>query len=448
MRSGFLWLLSFLIFPLAGWPLLGHPIYRRLGFVSRLMLSGAVGCIAVTTAMTVSTVFHFSWQPALLVPASMVILIGARLLIGLTPDPPRPRRGDRFRYFEWIALSVIFISSCAATLAATSASATSADLVLFWGPKAMAFAKARGVDAAYLSDPLLRYQHFSYPPLVPNAYALATLLAGRFSWLAAVMTFPLLLVALGLALPGIFRGWCSRHAALVASACVIASLALIGQTYLIAGNADIFLLTFEVLAIAVLLGTERGGKASLLLSGILFAGAASAKVEGLPFVVAAGLLFLLLLASRRGFRRPAAAALLLGPTAIVVAIWFFFEKSRLGVLGYESYGPFLEADWRSSGRVVWMTARALASAGVGLPWMLPVAALAVSVPRKREALVPVLTAFVLTVFFLFTYLHGGDPSLLISWSAGRIFAVISPLLIVASVAGLKSECPSVEAADP
>ena len=439
MRQGFVWLATFLAFPIAGAPLLAHAAYRRLGLLSRFGLSCAVGCLAVTTAMTVSTFLRFPWHPALLVLEAGILCAGLRLLVGLTAAGPVPRKGRPLDPLEWIALGVIAISLFAATLAAASASATSADLFLFWGPKAIAFANARGVDAAYLREPLLKYQHLSYPPLVPNAYAFASLVAGHFPWMAAVMTFPLFLGVLVVALPGLLRESCVRRSALVASAATAASLALIGSVYVAAGNADIFLLLFEVMAVAVLLGAEGPDRASYLLAGLLLAGATAAKVEGLPFALVTGLLFLVCAGSRGNVRRAGAAALVLGPTAVVIGIWFAFEKLRLNFLGYESYGPFFDADWRSLGRVTRTVAHALAQAGGGLPWLVPAIAAGAAISRAREWMIPVAIGALLSAFFLFTYLHGGDPTLWIAWSAGRVFAVVSPLLVMASVAGHRAD---------
>ncbi len=447
MRTGFIWLATFLAFPLAGWPLLSHRAYRRLGLTSRFVLSGAVGCVTVTTVMTVSTVLGIRWYPPLILLSAALVSGAARLLVGDSQDRLRVAEQGRLQWAEGVALGVIFVSVSAATLAASSAAVTSADLFLFWGPKAMAFARARGIDSAYLGDPVLRYQHFSYPPLVPNAYAFATLVAGRFTWMSAVMTFPLLLASLVLALPGVLGSWCSRRSAFVATACMGASLALIGQEYLVGGNADFSLLLFEVLAVALLSGTQPVDRASAFLAGILLAGASAAKVEGLPFAICAGLLFVAF-GRRGGSGRLAASALVLGPSVFVTALWFGFEKARLGFFGYETYGPFLAADWKSLGLVLWKTAAALADAGRGFPWIVPVAAIAVAFRLRREALVAFGTAMTLAAFFVFTYLHGGgDPTLWIIWSAGRIFAVISPMLVISSLHGREktftSDTPSI-----
>src|SRR5439155_8560074 len=108
--------------------------------------------------------------------------------------------------------------------AAASGAATSPDLLIFWGTKAQAFAAARTIDASFLRKPLLQYLHPSYPPLVTNIYALAATAAGRFPWGAATLTFPLLLTALAMSLPGLLRLSVPRSSAWASSALIITAL--------------------------------------------------------------------------------------------------------------------------------------------------------------------------------------------------------------------------------
>jgi hypothetical protein len=309
--------------------------------------------------------------------------------------------------------------------------------LLFWGPKAAAFANARAIDAEYLADHLHRYQHASYPPLVPDAFAFATLAAGKLSWRAAAATFPAILALLAAALPGVLRPAFSRREGLAGAAAVTASLSVAGVALQMAGNADPFLLAFEILGVAVLLGAAIDDRPAHLVAGLCFAGAAAAKVEGLPFVLCAAVFYALLrgrpLATR--WRRAAAAlAWLLAPAAVALAGWFAFGRGRAVFTGYESYGPALDIHWRTLPRVLSEIARALAAPAFALPWLVPLAAFAASRPLSRfGGLYTAAIGAVLTLFFVFTYLHGPDPGLWIGWSAGRIFLVLSPLLALGAL---------------
>ena len=138
-----------------------------------------------------------------------------------------------------VAAVLCAVAVAAAFLATAAGSASSPDLLFFWGPKAQQFAASRTVDAAYLATPLLRYMHPYYPPLVTNLYALASIVAGRMSWTAATFLFPSLLAALAVGLPGILRT--ARLRPLTASATTalaVCAIACVGMEADIGGNAE------------------------------------------------------------------------------------------------------------------------------------------------------------------------------------------------------------------
>lgn len=453
MRPGVVWLASLLAFPLAGAPLLAHRAFRGYGKSARIALAAGAGTFAISTTMTFLSLARVAWNLPLLVAAGFLECLALRLALRNAPAPAAPEP-DRHSGAERVAAGSIAASLLAAAAATFAASATSTDLLLFWGPKSAAFAAARGMDAEYLADHLHRYQHASYPPLVPNTYAFATLAAGTFSWMAAAATFPILLSVLAAALPGLLRRFTPRREALAAAAIVASSLGIAGHALLMAGNADPFLLFFEVLAIAVLLGAGPEDRAAHLAAGLLLGGAAAAKVEGLPFVLCAAAFYLVFRGRPYGWRRSAAtAAWLLFPSAAALGAWFAFGRRHGVFLGYESYGPALEIHWESLGRVLSMTVKALASVALGLPWLVPTLAFAAAAAaglrigsRRLFFLYPAAIAVVLSVFFVFTYLHGPDPTLLIEWSAGRIFLVVSPLVTFAAIARVPPGASSADGA--
>ena len=407
--------------------------------------------------MTVVSLTAVKWNLPLLVVAGAAECFALRgALRGTLQEAPLPR--IPLSRLERAAIIICAASVAVSAIAALTASATSPDLILFWGSKAEAFAAARTIDDNFLGEPFLRFLHTSYPPLVTNAYAFATIAAGRFSWMGAVATFPALLAGVVVALPSILRRWASRRDALVATAFIAAAAAVACGALDMAGNADMALLLFEILAAAVLLGAgepRSGEEAAVvpsaeLLGGLLLGGAAAAKVEGLPFVLAAAGLYLFL--RRRAPRElPASSARILLPTVLSLGAWFAYGRRYFLFRWYESYGPTFEVHLSRLGIVLGQMLEAFWRTGYALPWLVPLAALLAvrrftAAPgrfRPGTGAFPIAISAVLSLFFVFTYLHGApDPSLWITWSAGRIFLVVAPLLVLAVTranAGISTE---------
>ena len=314
----------------------------------------------------------------------------------------------------------LYISLLAALAAALGGAATSVDLVSFSGAKAQQFAAARGVDMEFLRNPAHQYMHPYYPPLVSNVFALATMAAGRFVWTAAALTFPLALAALAAALPGVLRGMTSARAAAATSALVVATLACVGSQADIAGNADMPLYLFETLAMALLLRPDTADTAGDLLAGTLFAAAATAKVEGLPFALAATAIALWLRGGSPG-ERAKAALRLLGPTALALAAWFAFGISRKLFSEYSEYGRFFDIHLERGAGIAAEIVKSLAATGRGLAYAIPLLCLVAVGRRGRMAALPLGTAAALAGFLVFTYLHfAGDSAQWIAWSAPRV----------------------------
>ena len=435
MRAGLAWILSLACCPLAGWPLLAHGSYRRFSLVCRLGLAAAVGGVLLSAWMTLFALAGIAWRP---IPLVALAAAGAFLLRFLTGSHEALRREPAERaapgLIENLALTLTAAAVLAAFAAAGSAAATSPDLFTIWGPKAQAFAGARTVDTSVLRDPLFNYLHVSYPPLVTNLYAFASMAAGRMAWGAATLTLPLCLAALALALPGVLRPLAPRRLAWVASALIVSAFGFLGNELDVAGNGEPWLWLYEALAMAVLAGEASLTAAGQLLAGLLLAGAICAKVEGLPFALAAVVLFLAL--RRKEIRIGPAATRLILPGAVCLGAWLAFGATRRLFYGYEQYGRFFDIRWERLGLVLADIARFLWRPGWALPWILPLAALLLAPSKARLALIPIVVAVTLAVFFVFTYLHSTDASLWIEWSAGRVF---SPLLAFLAIASLCRE---------
>jgi hypothetical protein len=207
---------------------------------------------------------------------------------------------------------------------------------------------------------------------------------------------------------------------------------LLGIHASVAGNADPFLLFFEILGLAVLLTGIAESTAGKLLAGLLLAGAAASKVEGLPFLLAAVVIFVVL---EPGRRRPTGKTLLLlvGPAAVSLGTWFAFGAIRKLFYGYQSYGRFWNVRWDHFDEVMLGFGEAFWRAGYALPFIVPLVVLLAMRGKTRRALLPVGVASALIGFFWFTYLHGEtDPTQWIGWSAARVFSPVPALLTLAA----------------
>ena len=428
--EGATWLAALLFLPAVGSPLLAHRSFGRFPFWSRVVLSGTAGAAFVSFSMTLFTLANRPWNVAAVAVVAALLASGARALLRGEPatDAPEPARPGTV---ERLAAAVAGIAVVAALLATLGGAATSVDLVFFWGAKAQQFAAARGIDMEFLREPAHQYMHPYYPPLVSNVFAFATMAAGRFVWTSAALTFPLALGALAAALPGALRGMTSARAAAATSALVVATLACIGSQADVAGNADMPLYLFETLAMALLLRPDAAGASGDLLVGILFAGASTAKVEGLPFALAATALALWLRGGRP-VERGMAALRLLGPTALALSAWFAFGISRKLFSEYSEYGRFFDIHAGRLPAVAVDVLKALASTGRGMPYLIPLLCLIGSGRLGRMAILPLGTAAALTGFLIFTYLHLAiDPAQWIVWSAARVFAPVAILFALA-----------------
>ena len=436
MKDGSLWLASFLVFPLVGFPVLKHPAFRGLGLACRVVLAGGVGMVIVSWTMTVFALANVRWGPPILL-VSVAIAVLIRLALRGARDTalssPVAAHGTGERHSNALTTLATTVIAVLAALAATAAAgATSPDLLLFWGPKAQQFAAARTIDVEFLTFPFLEYLHVYYPPLVTNVWALGAMIAGRLPWAAVTLTFPLLLLGTAVGLAGILRANAGRAAARATTALVVSALTLLGIRASVAGNAEPFLLFYETLGVAILLTPLGRSAAGQLLAGLLLAGAAAAKVEGFAFLGAVVLFFFLV---EPAARRTVVGTLvrLVGPAAVSVGTWLAFGATRKLFYGYQSYGRFFEIHWDHLDEVISGFGTAFWRAGYALPFVVPLVVLLLTRGKTRRALLPIGVAAALAGFFTFTYLHSEtDPRVWIGWSAARVFSPLTVLLALAA----------------
>jgi hypothetical protein len=263
-------------------------------------------------------------------------------------------------------------------------------------------------------------------------WALGAMIAGRFPWGAATLTFPLLLAATAIGLAGILKTQSGIARAAVTTALAISALAVVGIHASVAGDGESTLLFFEVLAIAILMTPVSASTAGKLLAGLFLAGAATAKVEGLPFVLATGVLFVV---ADRERARPFARTLLLllGPALVALGAWLAFGELRHLFRGYRGYGKVSAIQWGNLGLIAAATGAALGKVAYALPWLVPLALWLVAGPKSRRVLLPMGVATLLAGFLVFTYLTtAAAPALLIAWSAARVFTPVAALMVLAA----------------
>ncbi|HVS15262.1 MAG TPA: hypothetical protein VMV46_15145 [Thermoanaerobaculia bacterium] len=252
------------------------------------------------------------------------------------------------------------------------------DFVYHWGLKGHRFFLARGIDAGFLARPENEYLHPDYPNLLPDSYAAASLLAGRFDPRALMLFTPLFV----LALLAVVRAALSspagrsalepfaRRAIFAGLACALAAFCI---GYLQAGSADPpFALAVALAADALLV---RAGRASAIQLGLAAAFACAVKIEGVPFAALAIGAFVLraVLHDRAALRAPALWLALLAPTVLVTVPWALqvralalFQDTNTGSLDLASAGEVLAPLWRQTFVEEWLGLPLLLAA---LPWL-------------------------------------------------------------------------------
>jgi hypothetical protein len=437
MTPGAVWLASFLVPAVCGLPAVWA--LRNLTRICRLALGTAMGMVVLSTVMTAESLLGWEWRVWVLV----VLSLASSALLGLWIRPaaaPPFRDPSSRRPGAWLRLVGALLAAAAVTVVAISViegASTSADAIMIWGPKSQFFALARKIDPVILRDPALWYMQSSYPPLVTNLSAFASMCAGRMAWGAFTATFPLFLAVLALALPGLLRGTAQEPMATAVSALVVAGIGLMGMEADIAGNGEMAMLLFDTLAMAILVRRDAALPAMQVVGGVLLAGAASSKVEGFPFAIAAIAGFLALRADVRGKVR--AFARLFTPTLICTALWFGYGALNRLFLGYDTQGRSATVYPAVFPEVLAAIGHFLWRVGYAMPYLIPLVFLILRPRPFRPAMLPLAVAAVLVGFFLFAYLHSSEPYLWIGWTASRIFSPLIPLFAIAGGAGTASE---------
>jgi hypothetical protein len=391
----------------------------------RVAYGFVVAVVCLATAMFAASAFGVQWNAWVLLLGVLVFAcfgwmhaphpaFGHPLPEGEGDErahsPLPPGEGGAKRRVRGVRLATILAFALLTAYGVLTARETCADLLYFWGPKAVRFAAARGVDVAFLRAPDHLLMHPDYPPLVPLLYAWGAMLAGSFSYWGPLLLTAVLLALTALLLPG--RG-----------GMLMAALLAFGYAQaLAAGAADPMLIFFEVAALSALTFLDAP-----LLTSVALAGAAMTKVEGAAFVAVAIVAYAIV--SRRPLRALAIAA----TPAILLGGWIAFARAH-GLI--DSYA-------RGTTALVWSSeafAAIVKSASYHayyLPWLAVLAPLAFAKQWKRAAL-PLLVAAGSLAYILFFYMHAdANAGFWIAVSAERV--LLTPLAALAVAAAATSE---------
>ncbi|HVE70620.1 MAG TPA: hypothetical protein VNI54_04560 [Thermoanaerobaculia bacterium] len=392
MTTEILGLLAYLILPLVG-----MIVWRWTPVSARWSVATAAGALIVALLMSALSVIGIEWSRAVLFTL-LAIVIGFGVY-------KRPRA--TVERIQWhvadIGTAVAWLMTLYGVVTARS---SCGDLAFTWGPKAIRWFRAGGLDPDVLKTwPQLTVD---YPPLQTLLLSFSNLFSHQFPWWAAVLAGPLFMIPTLL----VIRVW-SRDA--IGTMLVAATLAYAFALAYPHGCAEPPLLLFETIAIAALVFIDDRRTQTFLLAMSL-AGAVYTKLEGTTFAIAVFLTILIML------RRPKQAFIVITPAALLFAAWMAFVF-RNG-LYYMYSGATLPIYW-SALPVTLKTLLKVAKFELWwLPYLVPIVLIAIG--NWRRALAPVSIALLTTGATVYFYVHYPDPVWWIESSSPRV--ILTPML--------------------
>jgi hypothetical protein len=415
-----LWLVGFAVMPLFGLLVWRLEVVRRMDLAGRIAIAFAAGIVFSTTILYLYGLAGIVWTRVSLAAPMIVLIVGGAREIARSRMSPRPSQPDSAVARAGIAAFVAITLYGIAT-----ARETCGDLIFFWGPKAQRFWMTGTIDVSFLGFPHYYLMHPDYPPLLTEAYVVASTFAHRFSWWGALFTMAFFLAAAALALRGFVGGRKGGWYGLLMAAVLSYGYAV----GMVAGAADSLLILFEVIALGALTFEGEGAN---VLAAIALAGAVMTKVEGAVFVVV--LVIALILVRRRAARTAAMAA----PAAVLLAAWIAFCAKHHLLDSYARVGQ--KADWELTGIVAKTMLRKASYEACYLPWLASLVPLALGRSWRRAAL-PLLVAAGSLAYTFFFYLHMdarmADPVWWVASSAERV--LLTPLMALVVAAAAASE---------
>ncbi|HEX7709014.1 MAG TPA: hypothetical protein VF701_21335 [Thermoanaerobaculia bacterium] len=402
-------LVAYLLIPFAGLVVWRLKEVRQLSFDGRLAVSGAAGALIVAVVMGVMSLLGIEWSLA-----RLAVALAVPIIFGLRAAVMLPRGGWNWRSPAVAGVVVVLLVFVYGLMTART---TIGDLLFFWGPKAIHFQQAGGIDVDYLRHPDNFMQHRDYPLLLPLLYAWSMTLSGGFGWWAALILSALCLGGI----VAIIRSFARDDLAALLTASVF--LWCFVHAY-VGGGADPPLLLFETLAVCALVFI-RDPRTQTILAAIGLAGAVMVKVEGASFLIA---VVLALVVDRRSWKRIVAV---IAPAAILLAGWLWFIVSAGLLDTYRGPGEF---SLRWFFPVVLGTFKASSFEAFWVPWIAPLAVLMLG--KVKRARLPLTIAALSLGSILYVYLKSAtDPNVLwIPSSANRVLLTPLLMLLIAAAA--------------
>jgi len=320
-----------------------------------------------------------------------------------------------------LAMAALIVTAILLAYGLLDARLSCGDLHFFWGPKAVRFYRDGGVTLGFLADPNTVRMNPGYPLLLPLIYVWSETIARQFSWFSAVLSTALFLFGSVALLRSTSRD--DRAAVLLA-----ATLAYAFAIADAAGAGEPPLIFFETLAI-VAITFIRDRRAQTVLASLGLACAVMTKIEGATFAIA---VVIALVIVRRTFKQ---TMLIAAPAAILLGAWLAFV--RLHNLSEYYRGAAMPIYFAAVTKTLLTLAKAASYELYGLPWIVPIALIAIA-PNRRNAALPLLVALLTFAAAFFFYIHLPDPTWWILSSAPRVLLTPLTALVIASAAAWRS----------
>ena len=395
MSTEVLGLLAYLILPLVG-----MVVWRFADVRARWSVAMAAGSLIVALLMSALSVIGVEWSRTVLF-ALLAIIIGMGASAGRAsarPDGLKPvlRWADAGTVVAW--LFVLY--------GVVTARSSCGDLAFTWGPKAIRWFRAGGLDPDVLKTwPQLTVD---YPPLQTLLLSFSNLFSHQFPWWAAVLAGPLFMIATLV----VVRVWSGDALGTLLLAATFAYAFALAYPH---GCAEPPLLLFETIAMAALVFIEHR-KSQTFLVAMALAGAVYTKLEGTTFAIAVFLTILVTL------RRPKQAFIVIAPAALLFAAWMTFVLTN--GLYYMYSGATLPIYWSALPVTLKTLAKVAKFELFWLPYLIPLALIALG--NWRRALAPLSIALLTTGATVYFYVHYPDPVWWIESSSPRV--ILTPML--------------------
>lgn len=401
---------------------------RHWSLPARAAVAYGTGAVALTLHATVLSAIAIPWTVATLA-LPLIALSGTALMLTLRWSPARrgsPVHPER----PWFAWAITAAGLLHYALSVISLRSTSMDYLYFWGPKAVRFTAARGIDATLLADPFFMHLRPTYPLLVPVGYSWDSMLTGRMLWRLEMLDSAIWLAAAAVIVHAILAETYGPRARIGAAFWSVAISASAAASYS-AGNAEAPLVFYVTIAAAALANADRGLE---IIAAIMLAGSVLTKSEGRVLwiaIVAGAALAALVRRERRTARRFVPAVIV---PAAALGVWYGYQLlHRLPLRDEMRQAVFSDLDFSRAGIVATTMFRFLGEGTWGLGWVVAIAVLLICRKSWREAILPAAASLSVMALYLVYYLHERRPlELVMFWEVPRISQPSLSLLILAA----------------